>query len=298
MPIVSVVMPVYNGKKYLGQALDSILRQSFDDFELIVINDGSTDDSGEILSAYARKDGRIVVIEQPNLGIVSALNQGIELARGKYIARMDADDIAMPDRFAAQFAFMQINKNVVVCGTNYVRFGNSSGEIRTAESDDACRCILTIESCFAHPTVMMRSEIIKAHGLKYRAESEFSEDYRLWSELSEFGEFRNIQRPLLNYRVHGGQTSEMRMNAQRLAHAAIAENNLRRAGLSINGREVARLLWPNERGSGAALRYAKEMRIFRKQLDSVGLVNIFLKKRLIRIRNKNLAKILVRSWRS
>ena len=127
-PAISVILPVYNAEAYVREAVESILAQSFTDFELIIINDGSTDGSGAILRELAVRDTRIVLIERPNGGLVSALNDGIESARAELIARMDADDVAMPERFALQHARMMEDPELAVLGS-FIRIMDKTGNI-------------------------------------------------------------------------------------------------------------------------------------------------------------------------
>ena len=127
-PAISVVLPVYNAEAYVREAVESILEQSFADFELIIINDGSTDGSGSILRELAARDARIVLIERPNDGYVSALNKGIKIARADFIARMDADDVAMPERFALQHARMVYKPELAVLGS-FIRVMDKTGNI-------------------------------------------------------------------------------------------------------------------------------------------------------------------------
>ena len=116
-PIISVVMPVYNGDKYLQEAIESILNQTEGDFEFIIINDGSTDDSPALIDKYRELDSRIKVITQENKGLISSLNTGIDEAKGKYIARMDADDVSLPERFRTQLEYMEKNSKIGACGS-------------------------------------------------------------------------------------------------------------------------------------------------------------------------------------
>ncbi|HAS7841575.1 TPA: glycosyltransferase family 2 protein, partial [Vibrio cholerae] len=124
-PKISVVMSVYNGEKYLGEAIDSILKQTFSDFEFIIINDGSTDKTLEIIKSYMKKDDRIVLVSRENKGLIVSLNEGLDLAKGQYIARMDADDISIKSRFEKQIEFLDSNPDIGVCGTWVEVFGEN-----------------------------------------------------------------------------------------------------------------------------------------------------------------------------
>lgn len=153
LPLISVVMAVYNGADYLVPAIDSILQQTYSHFEFIIINDGSTDDTTKILQHYEQLDERIKVYAQANQGLPISLNRGIRLARGKYIARMDADDISLPERFAKQVEFMESHPEVGVCGTQIKMIGENSYVDAYPSSHPAIQCWLLLASGIAHPSV-------------------------------------------------------------------------------------------------------------------------------------------------
>ena len=234
-PAISVVLPVYNAEAYVSEAVESILAQSFTDFELIAINDGSTDGSGAILRELAARDTRIVLVERPNDGLVSALNEGIESARAEFIARMDADDVAMPERFALQHARMVKEPELAVLGS-LIRWMDRAGNIIELANQPLtpkaiARCLE--QGCpVAHPTVMMRrGAVLKVGG--YRKAFPHAEDYDLWLRMSDLGyAIANLPQPLLNYREHGANVSAVHRQAQMrsviLAHFA---HRVRKAGL-------------------------------------------------------------------
>lgn len=204
-PMISVVMSVYNGELYLDEAIESILNQTYKDFEFIIINDGATDKSLEIIEKYKNQDDRIVLISRENKGLIASLNEGIEKARGKYIARMDADDISLPKRFEEQVEFME-SENIDICGGNYLSI-NSDGSLfslnLTPQSHELCTLSLVSKVPFAHPTVMMRKEFLDKHALKY-GQSNFqkAEDLDLWIRMHEKGaKFGNVSELILKYRI-------------------------------------------------------------------------------------------------
>lgn len=203
-PLVTVLMPVYNGEKYLSESIDSILDQTFLDYEFIIINDGSTDGTSEILRNYSLKDKRIKLHHQSNQGVISALNKGLELARGKYIARMDADDVSLPDRFAKQVDFLETHPEVGVLGTG-VRFmdgcGNTSDTLQFPTQHGVLRWCLCFFSPIVHPTVMMRRQIIEQAG-GYAESMMIAEDYDLWRRLSCVTRLSNLKDVLLHFRKH------------------------------------------------------------------------------------------------
>ena len=199
-PSVSIVLSVYNGAMYLRESLDSLLNQSFKDFELIIINDGSTDDTAKILSSY--KDDRIKMYEQDNLGLVSALNRGIGLASGKYIARQDADDKSEPKRLERQVASLEDNTELVVIGSSMSVMDETSKKKHVHKvllNDPELKQELLVRSPFAHGSVMFKKDAFNRAG-RYRQNEYPAEDYGLWLRLSEFGNFANFDSPLYVYR--------------------------------------------------------------------------------------------------
>jgi glycosyltransferase involved in cell wall biosynthesis len=200
-PLISVILSVYNGEKYLAEAIDSILNQTYKNFEFIIINDGSTDRSLEIVKSYS--DERMVLISRENRGLVESLNEGIEKAKGRYIARMDADDISLETRFEEQMTFMEADKGIGVCGTAIIGFGEGMKEhVSTYEIHNSrLQTELLFSSVFAHPTVMIRREILLKHELKYEKESLHAEDFALWVRLAQYTKLANLKKPLLKYRI-------------------------------------------------------------------------------------------------
>ena len=200
-PKVTVLMPVYNGEKYLKKAIDSILCQTFKEFEFLIINDGSTDKSVEMIKTYS--DPRIRLVEnEENLGLIATLNKGIDLARGKYIARMDQDDISLPERLVKQIAFMDTHPEVGVCGT-WAKIIDDQGRVislRRTPKGKAAHRLCWRPTPFIHPSCMLRSALIKEY--RYRSGFPHAEDYDLWLRLCLKTHFANIGEYLLLYRVH------------------------------------------------------------------------------------------------
>jgi glycosyltransferase involved in cell wall biosynthesis len=211
MPLISVIMPVFNAEKYLSFAIDSILKQTFTDFEFLIFNDGSSDNSRQIIESF--NDPRIKFFDSvENLGYVAHLNRGIEIAAGKYIARMDADDISLPERFETQVSFLESHPEVGLCGAWIRQFKNDddrSGGIvtRFAANHEKISVHLLRHNSFAHPVVMIRRSILIDHGLRYDADFMPSEDGRLWVTMKKYTRLHNIQKVLLYYRIHASQTS-------------------------------------------------------------------------------------------
>jgi glycosyltransferase involved in cell wall biosynthesis len=214
-PAVSVVLPVFNGGEFLEEAVRSILTQTFHDFELIAIDDGSTDATLQILQGLKRQDARVFVVSRENLGLVATLNQGVQMARGTWIARMDADDIAEPTRLERQIKWLD-QTGADICGSWVKLFGRSDGRIlKHPQFDSAIKAELLFGSSFAHPTVVMRRELAKH--FPYDADWDSCEDYELWCRAALFGwRMTNVPESLLRYRQHNNQVSSALAKKQHL----------------------------------------------------------------------------------
>ena len=208
-PLISVVLSVYNGEQYLSESIESILNQSYRDFEFIIIDDGSSDKSLEIIRSY--NDKRIVVISRENRGLIASLNEGILKSKGKYIARMDADDISLPTRFEEQVEFLEKNSKVGLCGTAVIGFSDKGDESPwiLSQKSKTIKSQMLFSSSLAHPTVMMRRELIVKHQLFYDENFKYAEDFELWTRFANVTELANLKTPLLRYRVL--ENSESRM---------------------------------------------------------------------------------------
>ena len=202
-PSISVIMPVYNAELYVKEAIESILSQTYKDFEFIIINDGSTDQSFNIIQDFAKKDNRIKIITRKNQGLIYSLNEGIKKAQGKYIARMDADDISLPERLEKQLEFMEKNTNIGICGTWIEVFGENliAKKWKLSCSDKRLKAELLFSSCFAHPSVMIRKNLLIENNLSYNKDFLHVEDFKLWVDLAELTELANVDKILLKYRI-------------------------------------------------------------------------------------------------
>ena len=198
-PKVSVLMPAYNAEKYIAEAIESILNQTYKDFEFIIVDDCSTDDTAKIIKKYAKKDKRIKYFKNDeNSGVTVSLNNGLKHCSGEFIARMDADDISLKDRFHEQLRFL---KDFDVIGTNIVFVNEDGKQIGKRNYDEDVSKVITIESPLAHPTVMFKKSLVKERG--YLEDLIAGQDYDLWLYLySKGAKFKVIQKPLLKYRLH------------------------------------------------------------------------------------------------
>jgi glycosyltransferase involved in cell wall biosynthesis len=219
-PTISVIMPVYNCIDYIQEAVDSILNQTFSDFELIIIDDNSSDGTVDLIKKF--NDPRIkLTLKTVNSGITNSLNYGLKIAKGKYIARMDGDDISFPDRFERQVQFMNLNPKVVLCGGGYISI-NHKKEFIPSQDHAELLFELTYYCPIAHPTVFIRKNILSQNKIEYDAKYEPAEDFRMWTILSRYGEIANIKEPLIQYRIHSNQTSITRAFQQKIISNIIA----------------------------------------------------------------------------
>ena len=203
-PAVSVLLPIYNGEEFLAGAIDSLLAQSMTDFELLIVNDGSSDTSKDIVERY--DDPRIVLLNRTHAGLVVALNEGIRRCRGRYVARMDHDDLSKPERLALQVAFLDANPEVVLVGTAFEvidRDGAFLSVQKTLTRDQDIRRRAFYANPFAHGSVMMRRQSLLAIG-GYRDEFPFVEDYDLWVRIMSRHQVANLPRVLYSYRKNSG----------------------------------------------------------------------------------------------
>jgi glycosyltransferase involved in cell wall biosynthesis len=292
-PRVSVVLPVHNGEEQLEVAVDSILQQTLHDLELIVVDDGSTDRTPTLLQQLAERDPRLRVCRQEHGGIVAALNQGARLARAPYLARMDADDISVPDRLDKQAAFLDANADVALVGGSVEYILGEGRRIRfsplpTAPAEIAERLIAG-KHCFVHPTVMIRTEALAQVG-GYRAAFEGAEDADLWLRLAERFALANLPDVVLAKSVHPGQVSTRRMEegiVRRLAAEASArlrratgQDPLRRDEAITS--ETLRRLGVNEQEVREELLdgYRTYLRGFHKAGDFEGAIRLFREVRM------------------
>lgn len=230
-PRITVAMSVYNNAPYLAHAIESIVAQTFTDFEFLIVDDGSTDDSAGIIERFARDDSRIRLIRQPNAGLIVSLNRIIDEARAPLIARMDGDDIALPERFARQVAFLDAHPDIGVLGTGCTCI-DDNGKPTTYKFDN----VTSPEDVLAdlkngpplcHPSVVMRRDAVRAVGGYHRA-YKHCEDYDLWLRLSERVRMANLPDRLLLYRQSDTQVSNRHAYVQKIGAAIAWEAHVER----------------------------------------------------------------------
>lgn len=216
-PKISVVMSVYNSDKYLKESIESILSQTFTDFDFIIIDDGSNDKSLEILKYYQNKDNRIKLISRGNKGLIYSLNEGIKIANGEYIARMDADDISYPNRFEIQLNYIKEN-NLILCGSwaDIINdFGEKIGEMIYPPKAEKIKIFGLLHNPFIHSSVIFKKDIFnKVRG--YNRSFKHIEDYELWTRIMFKYKTGNVGENLLKYRVHENQITKTNNKEMRL----------------------------------------------------------------------------------
>jgi len=230
--IVSVIMSVYNGARYLRESIDSILHQTFPDFELVIINDGSTDDTVKILEEI--NDHRVVLLNQKNSGLTKSLNRGARISKGVYIARQDADDISLPNRFEQQVKFLNENPNIGFVGGSYLLIDENSSRLKIIETKNnpaLLKTRLLKSNIFAHGSCMFRKDLFNDIG-GYREEFRYAQDIDLWLRMSERSRPGWVEfPPLYKQRVHLNSVGREKNNLQK----KFAETAVRAAALRIKG---------------------------------------------------------------
>lgn len=207
-PKISVIMPNYNAEKFLTEAIESVLKQTFTDFEFIIIDDCSTDKSWEIIQNFAKKDKRIIAIRnEKNLKICKTLNKWLEIARWEYIARMDSDDISLPERFAKQLKFLEENKEIGIVGSDIVIIDEKWEKIQEKKYPKIdIKNEIWMRNPFCHPVTLIRKQCFDDFG-GYDDEFVYAEDLELWVRFGQKYNFANIWEILLKYRIFGGNSS-------------------------------------------------------------------------------------------
>lgn len=266
-PQVSIVMSAFNAEAYVREAVTSLLDQSFHDFELIVINDGSEDDTGAILHSF--QDVRIKVVDQPNRGVGTSLNLGCDMARGEFIARLDADDVACPRRLELQASYLLENEGVGLLGGG-IEALNAEGQVAYTvyypPTDAEIRRALPHRTCFAHSAVMMRKEAFDRAG-GYRRQFDFVEDHDLWLRMIELTNAANLREIVCRHRIHHESASQQNIERQAIVGlAAKAAARMRRISgkddfdgmLEITAQELAEVgVRPGQIRQAIALAYLR-----------------------------------------
>ena len=292
---ISVVMPTYNTEiTILQEAVDSILSQTFRDFEFIIIDDCSTDDSYDYLQSLS--DERIRLIRNPqNLGITKSLNIGFKEAKGKYIARMDSDDISLPTRFEKQFAYMESHPDVIVCGTGVKWIGERSDIVRqkiTDMDDYRIRTLFYNPGPF-HPTAFFNRELLLRYHIAYDERLPYAQDYNLWSDICRIGPMYILEDVLLLYRMHRKQISGTQSELQRQCHKSINKKLLCELLGDVSEEELD-LHFKYSSGYYRDVKVNKEMKCwFHKLVEANDRVGVYDKKKFERYVFNNIVEQII-----
>lgn len=229
IPKVSVVMPVYKGDKYLSEAVDSILNQTFSDFEFIIICDDPTDETRYILDKYRQNDSRIQLYYQKRQGLVSSRNKGISLSKGEYVVKMDADDISLPDRLKEQVEFMDNHPDIGISGTWIKVFGDVPQYVLKLPCDhESIKSSLLFFCSIAQPSIIIRRDAFLKSGLCYDKDESHAEDYGLWVRAADVLKLANIPQAHVYYRMH---TSTTNSKVQKEVSGKIRLSQIRKLGI-------------------------------------------------------------------
>jgi glycosyltransferase involved in cell wall biosynthesis len=230
--LISVIFPVYNAEKYLRQAVDSVLFQTYSNFEFLIYNDGSTDSSLDIIKSYIDPRIRVIDLER-NIGLIKLLNLAFNEAKGKYIARMDADDICLPNRFEEQVKFLEAKQEIGICGT-YIQIIDTDEIVLKPTEDKDLRWWIFKGSPFAHPSIMLRKEVIERTQLEFNPNAYVVEDFEFWWQLAFHTKLSNLDQVLLKYRIHDQQESTAKKEIQYLNFRKSQSDFITKLGVNSN----------------------------------------------------------------
>lgn len=236
--LVSVLMPAYNAAAFIGEAISSILEQSYANFELIIINDGSTDSTENEIALF--DDARIKYFRnEKNMGLIASLNSGIELCQGAYIVRMDADDLSLFNRIEKQVEFMNANPDIAVAGSWYYAFTLADGiEVKGNPDPDELKSTLLFNTPLCHPATIIRKSVLDLYNFSYDQHYKHVEDYALWMQISKVAKISNVQEFLFRYRSHDTQVSTQHNRVQKDTANALRGRYLEENGFVFTAEEL------------------------------------------------------------
>ncbi len=262
-PRVSIILPVYNGQRYIETSVKSLLSQSYKDFELIIINDGSTDKTEQIIRQI--HDSRLKIISRPNKGLVKTLNEGIQQAKGEFIARQDADDLSLPDRLEKQITFLDSHKQVGLVGTNYTIIDEQDADLVTTDiftHPDDLSVAEIISNQYGHGSIVMRNALVrKAKG--YDARVGHVEDYDLFIRMSRLAKIANLPESLYKWRRNPVGISLSNDTLQQEQAFAIRDRYFKKYLLNANSRDLFGSWHPMSLRSGPKAYCEKKARLYR-----------------------------------
>jgi glycosyltransferase involved in cell wall biosynthesis len=208
VPAISIIMPLYRSQKFLKESIDSVIKQTFSDFEFLILVDDASEETVSILDEYRKSDNRINIFYNSNLGLINSLNMGFEKAKGKYVARMDSDDVCFPSRLEKQYVYMEAHPEIGILGTGY-----TTSVYHPINNPGLIKWRLIYDNCLTHSSIVIRSSIIKEIG-NYRLGAKYAEDYDLWVRASHITNIANHQDVLMKYRFHDENVSSINLGDQ------------------------------------------------------------------------------------
>ncbi|MEM8523937.1 MAG: glycosyltransferase family A protein [Bacteroidota bacterium] len=230
MPLISVLTPAYNREKYIGEAIESVQAQAIADWEIIIVDDGSTDKTIEIVRAYQAEDQRIILLQNPqNLGISATRNHGLRQIKGKYVAMLDSDDVFLPNKFQRQIEFLEAHPEIGVLGTWAQHIGRSNRQFTPEELDGQLRARSLYRCPLVHSSTIIRTSVIEAGNIRYNENYPASNDYDFWVKALPYAKFHNLQEHLVQYRKHDQNISVTNRSDQkkyRVASSRLAFKNV------------------------------------------------------------------------
>lgn len=230
MPLLSVLTPAYNREKYIGEAIESVQAQAIEDWEMLIIDDGSTDKTVDVVKAYQAKDQRIILLENPkNLGISATRNHGLQHIKGKYVAMLDSDDVFLPNKFQKQIDFLENHPEIGVLGAWAQHIGRSNRQFTPEELDGQLRARSLYRCPLVHSSTIIRTSVIEAGNIRYNENYPASNDYDFWVKALPYTKFHNLQEHLVQYRKHDQNISVTNRGDQkkyRVASSRLAFKNV------------------------------------------------------------------------
>ena len=292
MPKVSVIMSAYNDSKYIRQSIDSILSQTFEDFEFIIIDDASSDDTVQIIESYSDKRIRLICNDE-NQGLTKNLNKALGYATGEYIARMDGDDISHADRFEKQVKYLDEHSDVVLTGTATHSFGATDLYFFLPDDSEELKIRMLIRPVFAHPTFMFRKKLF-GEGIRYDESFRSAQDYEFASRVARDHKIGRLHDVLLEYRVHDKQISQTQNSGQNNNADRVRNKLFENLGLELTEKSFF-TSWVREEKLGSAKDYKAAYGIIKKIEGCNNVAGIYSKKKLPVVLKKMLYTWVIRS---
>lgn len=281
-PYISVIMPVYNVENYVSTAVQSILDQTFENFELIVIDDASTDKTFDIINRF--KDQRIIKLQnKANIGIANTLNKGLKLAQGEFIARMDGDDVSKPDRFNKQLNFMKSNPELIISGTHMDLINNNGVFTKLQKKkiglEEIKIALFFGHTALAHPSIIIRKQLLDSFYLRYDSAFRYAEDFDLYCRSIQYAPIDNLEESLIQYRIHDGSVSRKFQFQQQIDAKIALYLHLRRLNLTFT-LEQFRVHTNISFGDETCIFHEKEIQLWFDKLQKWNRLNKYFNKEL------------------